>query len=113
MEVVATDAARLTAMPVAMNSHRRFPKRSLKWHVADIKNIAGDDQIILSVDKRSATVTQSFEMLEWYFVDVRNIAGDDHVTLTIMKSFEMYVYEIVSFATDAGTARYWCQETLP
>ena len=45
MEAVATDAPWLMATAVAMDSYHRLQKKSLKRHVADVKNIAGDDQL--------------------------------------------------------------------
>ena len=61
-------APRLTAMAVATDSFRCFSKR---WHIADVKNITGDDQAILIVDRNS---------------------------IDIVNSFRIYVYEIVTLA---------------
>ena len=49
MEAVATDDSWLTAMAVSTDSCRRLPKSSLNQHVADIKNIASNDQATLRV----------------------------------------------------------------
>ena len=46
METVVTEAPLLIATVVAMNSRHRFWKR---WHIADVKNIAEDDQATLIV----------------------------------------------------------------
>ena len=59
---MATDAPWLTAVAVAMDSCRRFPKKSLKQHVADIKNI-GDYQVTLRVDQNSSNIAQSFKIV--------------------------------------------------
>ena len=48
---IATVVPRLTAAAVAMHPHRRILKR---LHVADVKNLIGDDQITLTVDRNSA-----------------------------------------------------------
>ena len=63
MEAVATDASWLTATAVAMDSWRRLPKRSFKWHVADGKNIAGNNQATLRVNRNSANIAQYFKIL--------------------------------------------------
>ena len=47
METVVTDAPRLMAMAAATESRHNFSKR---LHVADIKNIAGDDQTTQRVE---------------------------------------------------------------
>ena len=58
IETVATDALWLTATADATDSRRRVSKR---WHVADVKNIAGDDQTTLMVDRNSANITHTFQ----------------------------------------------------
>ena len=52
-------ASRLTATAVIMNSRHRFSKR---WHVADVKNIAGNDQTILMVHRNSANIACPFRL---------------------------------------------------
>ena len=50
-------APRLTAMAVITDSRHRFSKR---WHVANVKNIAGDDQTTLMVHRNSANIACTF-----------------------------------------------------
>ena len=50
-------ALRLTATAVITDSCHRFSKR---WHVADVKNIAGDDQTTLMVHRNSANIACTF-----------------------------------------------------
>ena len=50
-------APRLTATAVITDSHHRFSKR---WHVADVKNIAGDDQTTLMVHRNSENIACTF-----------------------------------------------------
>ena len=50
-------APRLMATAVITDSRRRFSKR---WHVSDIKNIAGDDQTTLMVHWNSANIACIF-----------------------------------------------------
>ena len=50
-------ASRLTATAVIMDSRHRFSNR---WHVADVKNIAGDDQTTLMVHRNSANIACPF-----------------------------------------------------
>ena len=95
-----TVAPRLMATAVATDTRHRFSNR---WHVANIKNIAGDDQATLMVDRNSANIAYTFwfyiyEVMtvalrltamavamdsprrfskRWHVVDVKNIAGDD------------------------------------
>ena len=52
-------AARLTATAVITDSRHRFSKR---WHVADVKNIAGDDQTTLMVHQNSANIACTFRI---------------------------------------------------
>ena len=66
--MVATDAPQLTAMAVTTDSRRRFPKR---WHVADVKNIAGDDQATLRDNQNSTNIAQS---IKTYVYDIANDA---------------------------------------
>ena len=79
---------------------------------ADIKDIAGDDQATIKVDKNytNIVVLRNLHLREgdWCFTadggfrrllkqhaaDIKNIAGDDQVTLTIAKPIEIYIYEI-------------------
>ena len=49
----------LTATAVITDSHHRFWKR---WHVADVKNIAGDDQTTLMVHRNSANLACTFRI---------------------------------------------------
>ena len=49
----------LMATAVITDSHHRFSKR---WHVADVKNIAGDDQTILMVHWNSANFACTFRI---------------------------------------------------
>ena len=60
MEAVVTDTSWLTAS--VADSCCRFPKRSLKCHIADIKNIASNDQATLRVYQNSANVEQFFKI---------------------------------------------------
>ena len=69
MEAVATDATRFMATEIAMDSPHRRPKRSLKLHVADFKNVAGDDQVTLRVYLNSVIIAQSFEI---YVYEIAN-----------------------------------------
>ena len=50
-------APRLTATPAVTDSHHRFSKR---WHVANVKNIAGDDQATLMVHRNFASIACTF-----------------------------------------------------
>ena len=50
-------APRLMAMAVITDSRHRFSKR---WHVADFKNIASDDQTTLMVHRNSAHIAFTF-----------------------------------------------------
>ena len=50
-------APRLTATAVIMDSRHRFSKR---WQVADVKNIAGDDQTTQMVHRNSANIACPF-----------------------------------------------------
>ena len=52
-------APRLTATAVITDSRHRFSKR---WHVADVKNIAGDDQTTLMVHRNSANISCTFRI---------------------------------------------------
>ena len=61
MEMVATDVPRLTATVVAMDSCRRFSKR---WHVTDVKNIAGDDQANLMVNRNYTNIAHIFRFYD-------------------------------------------------
>ena len=63
MEAVSTDAPCLTATTGATDSCHCLPKRSFKQHIADIKNVSGNDQATLRVDQNSANILQSFESL--------------------------------------------------
>ena len=47
----------LTAPAVITDSRHRFSKR---WHVADVKNIVGDDQTTLMVHRNSANIACTF-----------------------------------------------------
>ena len=49
----------LTATAVITDSHHRFSKR---WHVANVKNIAGDDQTTLMVHRNSANLACTFRI---------------------------------------------------
>ena len=60
-------APQLTATAVIMDSRHRFSKR---WHVADFKNIAGDDQTTLMVHRNSANIACPFR----FYVYVCTIA---------------------------------------
>ena len=50
-------APRLTATAVITNSRHSFSKR---WHVADVKNIAGDNQTTLMVHRNSTNIACTF-----------------------------------------------------
>ena len=56
METVAAGAPWLMASTDAMNSRHCFLKR---WHVADIKNIVGDDQATPMVDRNSTNIVHT------------------------------------------------------
>ena len=58
MRTVATCSI-LTATAVITDSHHRFSKR---WHVADVKNIACDDQTTLMVHQNSANLACTFRI---------------------------------------------------
>ena len=101
-------ASRLTATAVIMDSCDRFSKR---WHVADVKNIAGDDQTTLMVHRNSANIACPFRfyvclclrdrdccsaadgsgschaLAPSYFeeitLEMTNFTGDDQATLTV------------------------------
>ena len=49
----------LTATAVNTDSHQRFSKR---WHVADVKNIAGDDQTTLLVHRNFTNLACIFRI---------------------------------------------------
>ena len=49
----------LTATAVITDSHHSFSKR---WHVADVKNIAGDDQTTVMVHRNSANLACTFRI---------------------------------------------------
>ena len=49
----------LTATAVITDSRHRFSKN---WHVADVKNIAGDDQTTLMVHRNSANIACTFRI---------------------------------------------------
>ena len=50
-------APRLTITAVITDSRHRFSK---KWHVADVKNVAGDDQTTLMAHRNSANIACTF-----------------------------------------------------
>ena len=53
------------------NCHRFGPgvfQISLKLHIADIKNITGDDQVTLKVERNSATIAQALEIYAYQIV---------------------------------------------
>ena len=52
-----TVVPRLAAMAVATHPHSRISKR---WHVADVKNIAGNDQATLMVHRDPANIACTF-----------------------------------------------------
>ena len=52
-------ASRLTATAVITDSRHRF---SNSWHVADIKNIAGDDKTTLMIHRNSANIACTFRI---------------------------------------------------
>ena len=56
METMVTGASWLMATSIATDPCRRLPKRSLKGQVADVKNITGDDQATLRIDRNSANI---------------------------------------------------------
>ena len=89
-------------MAAIMDSRHRFLKR---WHVSDVKNIAGDNQTTLIVHQNSANITCTFSFYvfaiasvpqltaaavathphcriskRWH-VDVKNFTGDDQAKL--------------------------------
>ena len=62
MEAVVTDAPWLMEMAVAADWRHRLPKISLTRHVDDIKNIAGDDQATIRVDRNSANIAHTLKI---------------------------------------------------
>ena len=117
MEAVATVAPCLTATAGATDSCHCLPKRSFKQHIADIKNISGNDPATLKVELNSANILQSFEifvyeiandapwltamvvatdscrhlpkrLLKRHIADVKNILSNDQVTLIIAKALK-------------------------
>ena len=57
----------LTAMAVATYSRRRFSKT---WYIANVKNIAGDDQATLMVNLNSANIAYNFRFYVYEIVTV-------------------------------------------
>ena len=104
MEMLATDAPRLMAMAVAMDSHHHFSKR---WHIADIKTspeMTRQPQCrskfrkyrvylpILRLKDRDwcSKADCSFrKSLKRHLVNVKNITGDDQVTLRIDRNSQL------------------------
>ena len=113
----------LTATAVITDSSHRFSKR---WHVADVKNIAGDDQTTLMVHRNSANIACLFHFTSVYVcaiatvvpqltaaaiathrriskklhvADVKNLIGDDQIEIPQFRF--VYIYTI---ATDAPAA---------
>ena len=110
-------APRLTATAVVMDTRHRCSKR---WHVVDIKNIAGDNQTTLMVHRNSASIMCTFRFYiclrlrdcdccsaadgsgscthphhriskRRHVADVKNITGDDQATLTVDRNSSIYV----------------------
>ena len=107
-------ATRLMAMTVIMDSRHRFSKR---WHVADVKNITGDDQATLMVYWNSANIACTFRfyvcaiatvvpllmaaavathphrhiLTRWHVADVKNFTGDEQATLAVDRNSTIYV----------------------
>ena len=115
-------APRLLAMAFAMDSHCHFSKRC---HIADVKNIPGDDQATLMVDRipqllrrpsdfmcvyvyqimtgalrllATAVTTDSHRRLSkiLHVANVRNIAGDDQ-DQSKFHNYEIVCYEIKQY----------------
>ena len=132
MEEVATDTLWLTAMAVVMDLCHHLPKRSLKLHVADIKNITGDDQANPRVNLNSANIALSFEifvyeitndapwlvaiaitmdahhrllkrLLKRHVADVKNIAGDDQAMLMVDQYSVNIMHTIEIYACEIVT----------
>ena len=62
-------APRLTATAVITDSRHRFSKR---WHVADVKNIAGDDQTTLILHRNYANIVCPFRFYVCLHLHDRN-----------------------------------------
>ena len=103
------DGGDMLHVAVITDSRHRFSK---KWHVADVKNIAGDDQTILMVQRNSTNIACTFRIYvclhlcdrdccsaadgsgschapapsyfkRWHVADVKKFTGDDQATLTV------------------------------
>ena len=110
-------APRLTATAVFTDSRHRFSKR---WHVADVKNVAGDAQTTLMVHRNSANIACTFHFYvclrlcdracssaadssgschtpAWsYFEEMtrcrrKKFTGDDQATLTVNRNSKIPV----------------------
>ena len=102
-------ATRLTATAVITDSRHRFSKR---WHVADVKHMAGDEQTTLMVHRNFKNLACTFRIYvclrlcdreccssadgsgschapapsyfkEMTRCDIKNFTGDDQATLTV------------------------------
>ena len=79
MGIPRNDEMEVVATAVTTDSCRRLPKRSFKQRIANVKNIAGDDQATLRVDQNSANITQFFEIF------IYTITNDDPwLTVTVI-----------------------------
>ena len=83
---VANDASWLTKMAVVMDSHRHLPKRSLERHIADVKNIAGNDQPILRVDRNSANIAYTIKIYVYEIATnaLRLMAASEHCSNCVL-----------------------------
>ena len=64
-------APQLTAMAVATDSYRCFSKR---WHIADVKNITGDDQATVMVDENSVNIAYTFNFTSVYVCEIATVS---------------------------------------
>ena len=102
-------APRHTATAFITDSPHRFSKR---WHVADVKNIASDDQTTLMINQNFSNIACTFRFYvcsiatvvmrltvasvathlhrriskRWHVADVKNFTGDDQANLTVYRN---------------------------
>ena len=131
-------ALRLTAMAVATDSRHRFPKR---WHIADVKNITGNDQASLLVDRNSANIAYTFRFYvclrlrdrdyiaprltataiamdlrchfskRWHVADIKNITGHDQATLMVDRNSANIANTFRFYIYLCVRDRDWCSMT--
>ena len=121
----------LTATAVITDSRHRFSKR---WHVADVKTIARDDQATLIVHRNSANIACTFRLYvclylrdrdcfvprltaaafathphhrtskRWHNADVKNFTGDDQATLMVDQNSAIWFIYVYTIAAKAPAA---------